>query len=94
MRGPAAPERRRPARRLQTGMGAQPREGASGRFGFAGHFERLCRCEHALGVHASEAPHPCSNEDRFVEGATGEKCGCERFRWARQPAVRSEGGAL
>jgi hypothetical protein len=58
----------------------QPRERGSGRFGFEGNFARVCRCGHVLGVHAAEAPHPCSNEDQFVDGATGVTCGCTRFR--------------
>jgi hypothetical protein len=59
---------------------SQPRERASGRFGFEGKFARVCRCGHVLGVHAAEAPHPCINEDQFVDGATGVTCGCTRFR--------------
>jgi hypothetical protein len=44
----------------------------------------VCRCGHALGVHAAENPtrrRPCFNEDGpSLEGATGETCDCKNFR--------------
>jgi hypothetical protein len=72
----------------------QPRERASGRFGYTGDFGRLCRCRHPLGIHAGEAPHPCFNEDAGIEGASGESCECMRFALdERTKAAKANGKA-
>ncbi len=70
----------------------QPREDATGQFGFVGDWARICVCGHELGVHGGEAPHECFNEDRNnmprfegeLTGIAAEPCGCRRFRPSRR----------
>ena len=57
------------------------REKASGRYGYEGQWDRLCRCGHTLGVHLAEAPHPCA-----VADLKDESCDCERFKPAKETA--------
>lgn len=54
----------------------------TGQYVHENQWERPCVCGHTLGVHAAVGHNgkPCFNGDRYVEGATGEDCGCMRFR--------------
>lgn len=71
----------------------QPRERATGQFGFVKNWARKCLCGHELGVHAGESPHDCLNEDRkHITSDTDDwidrliqpgPCDCKRFRLSR-----------
>jgi len=53
-----------------------------GRFDYT-NLDLICRCGHELGIHAAEnesKTRPCFNEDKYIDGATGEYCPCKNFR--------------
>jgi hypothetical protein len=78
----------------------QPRERASGQFGFEGDWGRICVCGHELGVHTAEAPHECMNNDRrhlasanddwFRKDIAATNCDCMRFRTSRKRSARAQ----
>lgn len=47
------------------------------------NMELICRCGHKLSIHAGEnetKERPCFNEDKGVNGATGDNCNCSNFK--------------
>lgn len=70
-----------------------------GRYDFSKDMWLLCKCGHALGVHAADndtGKRPCFNEDsnlneafRDAPKATGEYCLCTNFTKAKKPTNAS-----
>lgn len=55
------------------------RDPVTGRYDFDGDLDRLCRCGHSLGVHASGGYY-CGIDARASGQPEAIGCKCERFR--------------